>query len=253
MHISLVQASVKQDLGQRLEKIYNDTILKTLGKTPGCIFAGLLLSLDQNRQYIALTLWKSEDFARDYVSSGAFDKNVELIQPLLEESSEWKIELSKDHTVQYTPVDDQIRVKAYPVASIDDYVPDGSDSKRSYLRILSLKINKGFEKEFTQIYNTEVLPALKAEKGCSHAFLVDNSEKKSEMISFSIWDDLNSVERYENDGKFISLLQKVDHTLGDLYQWKMALENRSRSKTAVTSQDLGVSKFTLVTGKNFNL
>lgn len=52
MHISLVQASVKRDLGQSLEKIYNDTILKTLGKTPGCIFEGLLLSLDQNRQLL---------------------------------------------------------------------------------------------------------------------------------------------------------------------------------------------------------
>ncbi len=115
-----------------------------------------------------------------------------------------------------------------------------------------MKINMGYKEEFTGIYNNEILPALKKVNGCRYAFLLDNSGNEGEMISLSIWDSPESVKLYEQEGEYKAFLAKISHTLGGLYQWKMALENRSKTKKAVTSQDIGVSTYTLITGKKFN-
>jgi hypothetical protein len=70
------------------------------------------------------------------------------------------------------------------------------------------------------------------------------------MLSISIWDSLEHVNQYEENGTADRFMKKVNHTLGDLYQWKMALDNQSSSKT-FTSQDVGIDKYTLITGKKF--
>lgn len=251
MFLRLVDGVVKKDGDFWLEQVYADTIMQALEKTPGCIFAGLMYSLDQTNRYISLTLWATEEDAKRYVESGEYQKNIDLVLPMLEKSSEWKIQLSRDNTIEYTPVQEDISVKSYSVSRQGEPLPDEIPLKRTFLRILSLKINKGHEKEFTDIYDNEILPELLKVNGCRNAFLIDNTEKENEMISFSIWDDESSVRHYEEEGKFKEFLKKVSHTLGDLYQWKMSLEDTSDSTTTVTSQDIGVSKFTLVTGKKF--
>jgi len=247
----IVNAVVKKDKKYMLERVYAETILKSLEKMPGCIFAGLMYSQDQTNRYISLTLWVAEEYIRQYIETGEYQKNVDLVLPMLEESNEWKIQLSKDNTIEYTPVEEDLTVKSYSVASPGEPLPGDIPMKRTHLRILSLKLNKGCEEEFTEIYNSEILPELLKVNGCRNAFLIDNTDKEDEMISFSIWDDKTAVKDYEEKGEFKKLLGKVSHTLGDLYQWKMSLEGRSQSPTVVTSQDIGVSKFTLVTGKKF--
>lgn len=251
MHLRMVEATVKTGSEEMLGSVYADSILDALENTPGCIFAGLLHSQDQSKKYISLTLWQSEQDAEAYEQSGEYQKNLAAIKDFLEEGSEWKIQLSKENTVEYSPVTLEPSIKMYPIAGNDEHLPDEVAANSSYLRILSLKINKGYKDEFTKIYNNEILPVLKKVNGCRYAFLLDNSDKESEMISFSVWDGGDAVTHYEKEGAYKNLLKKIDHTLGGLYQWKMALENRSQTKSAITSQDIGVSKFTLITGRKF--
>lgn len=251
MFMRIVEASVKEDGEQWMEHLYKDQILPALEKTDGCIFAGLLYSIDQTNRYISLTLWRAKEDAHNYVQSGEYQKNFDLLYPMMEESNEWKIQLSKDNTVMYTPVHEAPLVKTYSVAGSKDPLPGQLQTGPSYLRILSLKINKADTEEFIRIYNMEILPELTSVDGCKYAFLIDNSASGGEMLSFSMWDNKESVEQYEMNGTFQSLLDKVSHTLGDLYQWKMSLENKSDAGISVTSQDINISKFTLVTGKKF--
>ena len=251
MYLRMVEAIVKIDGEELLGEIYSDKILSALGNTPGCIFAGLLHSREQNRKYISLTLWQSEKDAFNYEVSGEYQRNKEKVRDFLESGSEWKIQLSKDHTVEYIPVPAEPTIRTYPVAKSEDPLPAEIPVHSSCLRILSLKINTGYKKEFIHIFNSDILPELKKVEGCLFAFLLDNSENNGEMISLSIWDHADSVDQYETSGLYKSFLEKVDHTLGGLYQWKMALENRSKTKTAVTSQDIKISKFSLITGKTF--
>ncbi|CAN5467603.1 hypothetical protein BH23BAC3_BH23BAC3_30580 [soil metagenome] len=252
MHLRMVEATVKQEKGDRLGYIYTEIILKAFENIPGCIFAGLLQSQDETNKYISLTLWRSEKDAEIYVQSGGYKKNLATVQHVLQDENEWKIQLTRENNIEYTAIPSEPNVKSYPVAKSGETLPLHLPAINSSLRILSLKINEGFREEFARIYNSEILPELKEINGCRYAFLLDNYENDGEMISFSIWDDEASIEHYETTGRFREFMGKISHTLGDLYKWKMSLESRSGSVSTITSQDMGVSKFTLITGKKFD-
>lgn len=252
MYIRLVEAIVRQGKGPALESVYRDSIIPVLEKTDGCLFAGLLQSINNSGQYASLTLWQSEESIQNYNDSGSYEKNVEYVRPFLEESSEWKIQLSKESEIEYVPVKQEPVVKSYPVETEDENLSENIDGERKYLRVLSLKVKTGREEEFKQIYKNDIQTVLKETPGCRFSFLVDNSSGENEFLSLTIWDDLESVKLYEDEGEFSNLLKKVSHTLAELYQWKMALESKSKSKYSVTSKDLDISKFTMVTGKKFD-
>jgi len=215
------------------------------------LFAGLLQSTDRSGMYNSLTLWDSQDHIRKYNESGEFEKNLEILRPWLESSSEWKIQLSKDDTIEYVPGNRETVVKSFPVEEDREKLSEHVSEGRSYLRILSVKIKPDNKKEFKDIYQNSIQKELEQTLGCRFAFLVDNSEIDNEMLSFTIWDSLEAVALYENEGVFNKLVNKVRHTFDELYQWKMALDNRAEPATAVTSRDMDISKFTLVTGKQF--
>lgn len=251
MYLRMVEATVKKRGKYLLAEVYAEKILTALESVQGCIFAGLLHSREQEFKYISLTLWQSEKDAEIYEASGNYKRNLESVQHLLEERSEWKIQLSDDNMVEYKEVPLEPSVKLYPAAENQEPLPDEISNQSGILRILSLKIKEGKKDEFSKIYNQEILPEMKNIHGCRYAFLLDNSETDGEMISLSIWNNLEAVEMYEKHGMFTKFLERVNHTLGGLYQWKMVLETHSKSKSAVTSQDIGISKFELITGKKF--
>lgn len=251
MHLRMVEALVKARREHRLRELYADVILPALDKTPGCVLAGLLHRHEQPRSFLLLTLWTSEAAAEDYVRSGKYDENIAVVANLFEEGSEWKIQLSKDNTVELAPVKTAPAVRAYPVARDDESFSSDAPASAAVMRILSLKVHQGKRAEFREMYNRQILPALRAEEGCLYAFLIDDGDKGGETVSVSLWDSMASIQRYEQEGRYHELLDKLRPTLGELYQWKMALQRQSPTATAVTSQDINVNKFTLVTARRF--
>lgn len=251
MLMRLVEATLKPGTLEEFESIYRREILPVLEETPGCRFAGLLKSVDESNRLVSLTLWENKERVRSYVDSGLFQKNLDRAEPYLQESAEWKIQLTKEDTLDYQPVKQEPVIKSYPVTAESETVPEEMAARRNYLRVLSLKVKPGKQEEFKQIYSDEIQPELQNVAGCRYAFLVDSSEHDREMLSFTIWSDLEAVERYEKEGKYKALLGRVEDTLAELYQWKMALENRPGTAESVSSEDIDISKYTLVTGKKF--
>lgn len=251
MLMRLVEAKLKPGTSDEFESIYRNKIISELEGTPGCLFAGLLQDINESNQLVSLTLWENKKQVQNYVDSGTFQKNMDLATPFMEESSEWKIQLTKKDILNYEPVKQEPVIKSYSVPTNTQTVPEEIPTSRKYLRVLSLKLMQRKVEEFKEIYRDNIQPELKNVKGCRYAFLIDNSEEDQEMLSFTIWDDLQSVELYEQQGKFKSLLKKVQHTLAELYQWKMSLENKKGSAVSVSSRDIDVSKFSVVAGEKF--
>lgn len=251
MLMRLVEARLKPETVDEFRAIYRNKIISVLEQTPGCLFAGLLQSVDTSNRLASLTLWESKGDARSYVESGTFQKNLDLAIPYMEESSEWKIQLTRENTLNYEQIRQEPVIKSYDVPPHSSSISEQIPISRTYLRVLSLSIIEGKEEEFKRIYHEGIQPELKNVPGCRFSFLIDNSKKNREMLSFTIWDDLESVKQYEQQGEFQLLLQKVQHTLSELYQWKMALEKQEGSALAVSSRDIDISKFTLVTGEKF--
>lgn len=149
--------------------------------------------INETNQLISLTLWRSKDHIQDYVDSGAFQKNLDLATPYMEESSEWKIQLTKEDILNYEPVKQEPVVKSYNVAADMQSVPEEIPTSRKYLRVLSLNLMQGKEDEFKKIYHEKIQPELENVNGCRYSFLIDNSEENKEMLSFTIWMIFNQL------------------------------------------------------------
>jgi quinol monooxygenase YgiN len=227
----------------------------------GCRLVNLIKSSNQPGEFMSLTLWEEQQQAEQYLKSDVYKKLSEDIKPFLSQSSEWKIELSEDLQLEYKPSSHSTKVKDYVVALQTS--PDGSSIKEEddlFVRIVSAKVQEGKVEEFKELYSSEIMPTLKASKGCLYAFLNENLKEMDEFLSVTIWKNKTYSDEYENSGKFEKLTNKVKHTFSHFYLWKMALEQETKGKISTSedmkidhsSEDMKIDHYTMVAGKSFN-
>lgn len=249
MFMRLVQVKVKPEALAAIPKLYNERIIPVLRQTPGCLFAGLIRSNDRPEESISLTLWDTPEHAEEYERSGLFQKLLHDAKPHLADASEWRIQLSKDLTLEYAPVQEEPVVKSYNVAaSSGDPELTPEHTPQMFVRIVSARLQPGKTEEFARLYAGEILPTLRHVPGCRYAFLTEGIE--NEVLSISIWNTKQDADTYETSGLFERLTRKVQHTFTELYQWKMAFE-RHPSRRISTSDDLTIQRYNVVTGKSF--
>ena len=249
MYLRLVHVKVKTDMLSVIPQAYDENIIPSLRGTPGCLYAGLILSESHKDECISMTLWDTQEHAEEYEKSGQFDKLLEKAKPYLSDSSVWKIQLSEEMKLEYRPVTEEAVVKSYALAAEPDAeIPDGDETHSMYLRIVSFIVKPGKMDELRQIYADEIIPALQSVTGCRYANLTESMEEKNEAISLTIWNSKQDSDAYEASGLFSEMTDKIKHTLSDLYQWKMALEKQSGRKIA-TSEDMAIGHYNIVTGK----
>jgi quinol monooxygenase YgiN len=171
--------------------------------------------------------------------------------PYLSDSTEWKVQLSKNFELEYQPVPQEPVVKSYTMtAQTDSEVPPQEAADRMYLRIVSAKVQPQKMNELRKIYAEEIIPELRATRGCRYAYLTEGIEETNEAISVTIWSSKENADAYDQGGGFAKLLDKVRHTFSEVYQWKMALE-REFSGEVVSSGDPDVEGYSIVAGKRF--
>ena len=251
MYMRVWQARVRPERLSEIRQVYEEKVIASLQKVNGCLFASLMQSEAKPDECISMTLWDDQSHAEDYARSGLFQSLVDEFRPFLADSTEWKIQLSKEMTVKYEPVPEEPSVKSYSVAAQTREVMRGGEKPESmYVRIVSPKIRPGKMDEFKRIYANEILPVLHAVKGCRYAYLTEGAKDKNEVISVTIWESQLDAENYETGGLFDKMKEKVKHTFSELYQWKMKLEKET-GKPVATSEDMTVKHYHVVTGKSF--
>ncbi len=249
MFLRLVQTKVKPEAESRVNEVYRDTVIAALQNTPGCLYAGLIKSESQEHEYVSMTLWTSKQDADAYVASGLYAKLLRDLQPVLADASEWKIQLTKDLTVEYAPVSEEPVAESFAVttASSEELVlPDRGASM--HVRLLSLKIRPERMADFKSAYQNEIIPALLKVKGCRYAFLTESMGQQPECISMTIWDSAEDADHYESGGVFRELIGKTESMFTELFQWKMKL---AKSASAATSDDMRVAHYDVVAGRSF--
>lgn len=248
MFMRFVQLNVDTQKISDFRRVYSEDVIQALQKIPGCRFVGLIESGSDKTEFISMTLWDKQEQAEDYEKKGIYADLLEKIKPFLRNSSEWKIQLSEKLELEYKEVVEEPVIKRYSVQTQLNSV-DRIDS-RLYVRIVSLSIQKGKEKEFKQIYTDEIIPELLSTQGCQYAYLTQSLQEPDSFISVTIWDSKEDAELYESTGKFKKLVDKASHTFSQFYRWKMALE-KDYNANIRTSEDMKIDSYNLVTGKNF--
>ena len=251
MYMRLFHVKIKPESLSKYRQHYDETVIPQLQKMPGCLYAGLILSEHHRDECISMTLWNSQTQAEAYEKSGVYKELLQSLKPYLSDSSVWKIQLSKELKLEYQPVPEEPVVKSYAIlVKANEKILVQDKTHLMYLRIVSVKIQPGKMEEFRQIYTKEVIPALRDVKGCRYVYLAESRKEKNEAFSITIWDSKQDADDYEKSGLFDELKEKLKHTFAGLYQWKMSLE-KDDSKQAVTSEDLTVNYYSIVTGKSF--
>ncbi len=251
MFMRFLQLKLKPENIKYFKIFYETDVIGELRNAPGCLFAGLIKSKPEDNEFISLTFWEKQEQAESYESGGSFNTLFVKAKPYLEESAEWKLQLSEDMELQYVPEDEEPVVKKYVVAVQNN---DASDffSKPSdmFVRILSLIIQHDKLDEFKELYSEIIIPELKSIKGCRYVFLTESVSQTNEFISVTIWDSKDDADIYEATGKFQELTNKIKHTFSQLYLWKVSLE-KNYGKKITTSEDFKIEQYDIVTGKSF--
>ncbi|HTY60391.1 MAG TPA: antibiotic biosynthesis monooxygenase, partial [Bacteroidota bacterium] len=149
-----------------LRQMYTAVIIAALSRTPGCLYAGLLQSVDHPEVGISLTLWNAASDAEAYEKTGTYQKLLEQSRPFLAESPEWTVHMSDDMQLEYAPVEHEPPISRYESPGGADpsvFSPPGKE--RLFLRILSLHVRRGRLDEFTSLYRGEIIPGLRRMPG----------------------------------------------------------------------------------------
>ncbi len=251
MYMRLVQVKVKPDRLPEMASLYEQRVIPELQNMHNCLFATLIYSAHQPDECISLTLWETQQAAETYEQSGIYQRLLGESRPFLADSSEWKVQLSKDLTLEYEPIPEEPVVKSYVVA-MENREPSAllPQSSEMYVRIVSAKIRQGKMAEFENLYKKEVLPVLHTTKGCRYAFLTEGVKDRNEIISVTVWNSKEDADEYERSGLFDALKNRLRNTFSDLYQWKMRLDQDVHQQVK-TSEDLVVEGYNIVAGKSF--
>ena len=249
MYLRLVHVKIKPELLSLIPKAYNERIVPRLQGMRGCLYAGLILSESHGDECLSMTLWDTQAEAEAYEASGLFDELLREAKPYLSDSSVWKIRLSEEMKLEYQPAPEEPVVKSYALAAEPDAeIPADAGATSMYLRIVSLKVKPSRMDELRRIYADEIIPALRNVRGCRYANLIQSIEEKDEAVSVTIWDSKQNSDAYEASGRFDQTTERIQHTLTDLYQWKMGLQKGS-GRRVVTSDDLAVAHYSIVSGR----
>jgi len=251
MFMRLLHMKIDAARMPELREYYDQHVIPTLRSTVGCVFAGLIQSNEHHNECLSMTLWTTQTEAEQYGKGESFRHMLKDAHAFLAESSEWKVQLSAELTLETVPVIEEPTVKSYSLTSTtDEGMRDTAPAQSLYVRVVIPSVREGLGEEFRRIYAEEVIPALTGVKGCRYAFLSEAAGGKQELLSITIWDSAADAAEYEESELFHNISLSLKHTFSELFQWKMGLE-RTKSHNVVTSEDSSVEHYQVISGARF--
>lgn len=250
MHMRMLQVKVKQEDLASFIKLYEQRILPALESIGGCLYACLVQSIHRADDGISMTLWRSEEDTRRYEQSGLYKQLVAEARPFFADGSEWKLQLSKDFTLEYSQGAVEPTLKSFSVSKTGGernlLIEQGP---HTFLRIVSVHVKPDKFEEYKGLYESKIIPTLLAAHGCLFSCLSTPAGETHEAISVTMWNSRADAEEYERKGTFDNLLHSVQHTLSELTQLKM--QSAGTSLPSVTSEDVEVDGFHLLVSRRF--
>ena len=81
-----------------------------------------------------------------------------------------------------------------------------------YVRLTYLQINPEQEEEATKIYNEQIVPVVKQQKGNIDIMLLHPVNETGDHISYTSWERKEDAEAYEQSGTYQEMIGKAKHT-----------------------------------------
>lgn len=77
------------------------------------------------------------------------------------------------------------------------------------VRLTMFKVSADNTGEAKKIYNSEIVPEVKKQKGNTNAMLLESADGSGEFISFTSWENKEDADAYHSSGKYKELVAKI--------------------------------------------
>ena len=81
-----------------------------------------------------------------------------------------------------------------------------------WIRLIEVRIQPDKLEEMRRIYNEEIVPAVKAQKGNIDVFLMESLDREGQVFSFTSWESQADGDAYEASRGYFQNVNKVKHT-----------------------------------------
>jgi heme-degrading monooxygenase HmoA len=233
MFLRMVTHAVQSEKQLEFAAAYERTILTALRSTSGCVFASLLQNTRNTRECISLTIWKSQQEALEYEESGLYRQLVDSIRSFFVETNEWKLELSEDLSLEYTPI------RTEPTIARFDESVTGSDEiarlkvKPFAVQILTLTVQEDQLHTFENIFAADIQPRYKTHKGFLDLILL-RQDREYYIVSF--WDETVDIQSSSGIHSIDQLLESIYRVLPSFIQWRVS--HGSAARISASSEDI---------------
>jgi heme-degrading monooxygenase HmoA len=112
MFVRIVSVKVQENKLEEFKKIYTEEIIPELKSVKGCRNAYLIESINDEDEYISLTVWDNKENAENYEASGKFSALVGKIKHTFSQFYLWKMALEKDYHAKVQTTED-LKIEHY--------------------------------------------------------------------------------------------------------------------------------------------
>ncbi|MGA7160786.1 MAG: hypothetical protein WBZ48_07275 [Bacteroidota bacterium] len=243
----MVTHIIRAEESERNAETYARSVLTALRSTHGCAFASLLQNAVNAQECISLTIWNSRKDSEEYEKSGLYVRLVDSLRPFFAESTEWKLGLSEDLSLEYTPIQIEPTVERFEesVAGSDNI--SKLKAKPFAAHILTLTIQEGQSRAFEPIFSSEIHPKYTMHKGFIDIIVV-REHHKFRIISF--WDETVDIESSSGVHSISYLLESIYKILPSFVRWKVS--HSGAVHLTASSEDFKATVYRCLTAEWFS-
>jgi len=96
-----------------------------------------------------------------------------------------------------------------------------------WVRQIIVNIDSEKLDDFRKIYNEQIMPTVKAQKGNVDIFLMESQDNEGEVISLTSWEYKEDGDAYEANGTYVKMFNRVKHTFsGTPTLWSYDVKNQ---------------------------
>ena len=114
MYVKIVSVRIQPRMVDEFRDIYSKEIIPALGATKGCALAYLTENMQEDNEFLSISVWDDKSFADQYEESGKFNELESKVKHTfskfylwkmdMEQESKGKIETSEDIKIDYYTV-----------------------------------------------------------------------------------------------------------------------------------------------------
>jgi heme-degrading monooxygenase HmoA len=233
MFLRMVTHTYRDEELLHMTMTYEHAVLPALRSTPGCVFAAFIQNIDDHRECVSLTLWRSQNEAHEYEGSGLYFKLVNELRPFFTETTEWKLQLNEENALENVPVQIEPEVVGFSDSVAGSEVFSRLKAKPFAVQIVTLTVKAGHLQDFETIFSSEIHQKYQTCKGFIDLILL-RQERVYHSISF--WDETVDINSSSDIHSINQLVRSIYAVLPTFVQWRMSHQGAAR--TSASSEDV---------------